>query len=78
MIFDDPHGQRVLAVLADIRDHVGHAHHAALQGGRAQGLDGGLVGGAGLHEAIQLIEGGCVAEVQYLLGELAVVAEHAV
>ncbi len=73
---DDPHGERVLAILTDIGDHVGHAHHTALQRGGAQGLDGGLVGHAGLHQVVQLLEGGRVTQAQHLLGELAVVAEH--
>ena len=73
---DDPHGERVLAVLADVGDHVGHAHDAALQRGGAQGLDGGLVGRAGLHQVVQLLERGRLSQAQHLLGELAVVAEH--
>ena len=48
---DDAAVERVLAVLADVGDHVAHAHHTPLERRGAQLRDVGFVPGAGLHGA---------------------------
>ena len=75
---DDAHVERVGAILANVGDHVADADDAALQRGRTQRLDGKLVCGARFHEPVERGEVGRVAHAQHLLGELAVVAQHAV
>ena len=75
---DRPHVDRVLAVFADVGDHVGDSHDASFEGRGAQRLDRGLVGHARLDEGVELAKRVRRARFQHLLSELAVVAEHAV
>ena len=73
-----PECERVLAVFADVGDHVAHAHDASFEGGGAQMLDLLFVGRAGFHGSIERREVRHAAKAQRLLGELAVMAQHAV
>jgi len=75
---DDADVDGVHAVLADVGDHVGHAHDASLERRGAQALDGRHVGRAELDGLVELLERLHVAQAKHLLRELAVVAERAV
>ena len=50
------HGDGVVAVLAQVGDHIGQAHHAAFERGGSQALDGGLVERACLDQLIELLK----------------------
>ena len=75
---DDADVERIGAVLSEVGDHVGHAHDAAFERRRTQGLDLTRVGRAPLDRFIELFKRSRFAEAQHLLRELPVVAERSV
>ena len=64
----------VEAILADIGNHVAHAHNATLERRRSELLDFLRIFGASSNVFIELVERRTIAEIEHLLRELPVVA----